>query len=374
MKRVIIAPDSFKGTMTALEVSEIIEQTVRRYRPDLLVSKIPMSDGGEGMAESYISQIGGEMKSAFVTGPAGKKVECRYGILPDKTAVMEMAACAGLSLMNGELRPLHATTYGVGEMVNIISSQGCRKLLMGLGGSATNDCGIGMAAALGYRFFDADGSMLEPFAYNLSKVECIVKPKRLPYITVTAACDVDSPLCGERGSCAVFGPQKGLNKEQIPAHDAAMRHFAEVIKRDLGVDAALLPGSGAAGGLGMGVRAFLNAELAQGIELLLDSVGIDELLKNTVLVITGEGRIDGQSAAGKVPVGVGQRAKRAGVPCIALCGCIGENADEVLKYGIDAYYASSNTERSFEDIKANCFADMAHLADMVLPRYLACQN
>lgn len=370
MKRIIIAPDSFKGTLEAGQVCDIIAGEVKKLCRDAEVLCIPMSDGGEGMCSSYLSLIGGERRSLSVSGPKGTTVEAEFGILPDGSAVMEMAACAGLPLMDGELEPLRATTYGVGELIEHIASLGCEKLLLGLGGSATNDCGIGMAAALGYRFLDAEGREVAPLAENLGKVDKIVPPEVLPDIRVRAACDVDNPLCGERGASAVFGPQKGLRPEQIGPHDMAMAHFAQVIKGDLGPDVAEVSGAGAAGGLGAGVLAFLKGELTPGIELLLDSVGFDEMLDTADLVITGEGRLDGQSMAGKVPVGVSRRARAKGVPCIALAGCLGKGAELCLDEGISAYYACGPAGRDMEELRRCCRSELAGLAAKVLPEYL----
>ena len=370
MKKVILAPDSFKGTMTAREICGIISREVKICMPEAEVLCIPMSDGGEGMSESYVSLIGGERKTKEVTGPLGWFVDAEYGILPDGTAVMEMASCSGLPLTKGNLQPLHATTWGVGELMMHILGQGSSRFLVGLGGSATNDGGIGMAHALGYRFYDRDGAQLAPYAWNLARVERIVPPAVMPPLRVTAACDVNNPLCGPRGAVAVFGPQKGLKPEQIGPHDAAMAHFAAVIKRELGKDVKDVPGAGAAGGLGAGMLAFLDAELKPGIEMLLDSVGFDEMLEDASLVITGEGRLDGQSLAGKVPVGVARRAKAKGVPCIALCGCIGPGAEQVKGCGIDAFYASSDGSRSFAEIQKTCREDLAALAARVLRAHL----
>lgn len=370
MKRIIIAPDSFKGTLEAGQVCDIIAGEVKKLCRDAEVLCIPMSDGGEGMCSSYLSLIGGERRSLKVTGPKRTPVEAKFGILPDGSAAMEMAACAGLPLMDGELEPLRATTYGVGELIEHIASLGCEKLLLGLGGSATNDCGIGMAAALGYRFLDAEGREVAPLAENLGKVDKIDPPEVLPDIRVRAACDVDNPLCGERGASAVFGPQKGLRPEQIGPHDMAMAHFAQVIKRDLGPDVAEVSGAGAAGGLGAGVLAFLKGELTPGIELLLDSVGFDEMLDTADLVITGEGRLDGQSMAGKVPVGVSRRARAKGVPCIALAGCLGKGAELCLDEGISAYYACGPQGRDMEELRRCCRSELAGLAAKVLPEYL----
>lgn len=370
MKRVVIAPDSFKGTLSAKDVCGILSRKVLELCPDAEISCIPMSDGGEGLVESCLSLGGGARYYAEVAGPKDERLTAEYGILPDNTAVIEMASCAGLPLMAGKLQPLHASTYGVGELIAHISAQGHTKILMGLGGSATNDCGIGMAAALGYRFLDVEGKALLPYAYNLGNVAGIAAPRALPKLEITAACDVNNPLCGERGAAAVFGPQKGLRPEQIGPLDAAMEHFAAVIERELGLAVRDIPGSGAAGGLGAGVLAFLGASLKPGIELLLDSAGFDTLVDGADLVITGEGRLDGQSVSGKVPVGVAKRAKKKGVRCIALCGCLGEGAERTLEHGISAYYAATDGTKSIEELKLSCFDDLSALAERVLPAYL----
>lgn len=368
--KVIIAPDSFKGTMDADEVCAIIKAAVLELSPESEVICIPMSDGGEGMTASYRRLLGGERCFARVTGPRGEHIEAEYAVLPDSTAVMEMASCAGLPLMEGNLRPLEATTYGVGELLAAIEARGCRSVLMGLGGSATNDCGIGMAAALGWRFQDGEGNELRPLASEIGKVERIIRPKRPLSLKVLAACDVDNPLCGERGAARIFGPQKGLTPKQIPAHDAAMAHFAQVIERELGMELAELPGAGAAGGLGAGAIAFLGARLTPGAEMLLETAGMDALLEGAKLVITGEGKMDGQSASGKAPVCVAAHAKKAGVDCVALCGCIGAGAESALARGITAYYAASDGTKSREELKESCRDDLAKLARRVLGEYL----
>ncbi len=368
--RVIIAPDSFKGTMDADEVCAIIKAAVLEISPESEVVCIPMSDGGEGMTASYRRLLGGEHCVVPVTGPKGERIEAEYAILPDGTAVMEMASCAGLPLMEGELRPLEATTYGVGELLAASEARGCNNVLMGLGGSATNDCGIGMAAALGWRFLDAEGKKLRPLASHLGRGVRILRPERPLALKVLAACDVDNPLCGERGAARIFGPQKGLRPEQIPAHDAAMAHFAQVIRRELGMDIADIPGVGAAGGLGAGAIAFLGARLTPGAEMLLETAGMDALLEGAKLVITGEGKMDGQSASGKAPVCVAAHAKKAGVDCVALCGCIGEGAESALTRGITACYAASDATKSREELKESCRDDLAKLARRVLREYL----
>ena len=371
MGRIIIAPDSFKGTMSAREICHILEKAVIELVPDAEIIKIPMSDGGEGMVDAYLGILGGEKSFFSVTGPKGLPVNAAYGILPDGSAITEMAECAGLTLMGAELDPMHATTYGVGELLRHLADEGVEKLLMGIGGSATNDCGVGMAAALGFVFEDESGETIAPYACNIGRIRHIRKPVELSLPEITVACDVDNPLCGERGASAIFGPQKGLKKEQIVPLDEDIRAFAGLIKDELSVDVLNGPGAGAAGGLGAALLAFCGAKLRPGIEMLLDAADLDGLLKSARLVITGEGRMDYQTASGKVPVGASRRAKKAGVPCIAICGCIGDGAKAVLNEGISAYYACSDGTRSFEDIVKSCRDDLRETAARVLPEHLA---
>ena len=370
MRRFIIAPDSFKGTMSASEICDIIGTVLLRLVPEADIIKIPMSDGGEGMVEAYLKLMGGEKRFHTVSGPRGEEVPCPYGILPNGSVVMEMAGCAGLPLMNGQTDPLHATTYGVGQMLRFFEAEGCKNVLMGIGGSATNDCGVGMAAALGYKFLDEKGVELAPYACNIDKICRIVKPENSLSLSITVACDVNNPLCGEHGASAVFGPQKGLKAEQIPTLDKAIRNFAGLIKSTLDTDVLDVPGAGAAGGLGAALMSFCGAKLTPGIEMLLDTAGIDEILPGTQLVITGEGRMDFQSAAGKVPDGVGNRAKMANVPCIAICGCVGQGADIMLERGISAYYAASDGTKSMAELIKSCRTDLEMCANKALKDWI----
>ncbi len=370
MKKIILAPDSFKGTLTADEVCDIVKTEIEKLDRTAEVISIPVSDGGEGMVFSYLRALGGEEKTALVCGPEGRPVSCTYGILSDGSAVVEMAGCAGLPQMIHGLDPLGATTRGLGELFRVLESRNVKTILLGLGGSATNDCGIGMAGAMGWKFYDKNDIELEPYAYNLGKVERIVPPVHPNTFQITAACDVKNPLCGPDGASAVFGPQKGLKPEQIKPHDEAMAHFAEIIRRDLGINVKDYPGAGAAGGLGAGVMAFCDGRLKPGIELLLDAVQFDKLLNNARLVITGEGRLDGQSAEGKVPSGVGERCASAGVPCIALCGCLGKDANKILEHGVNAFYPASEPGRSMDELQKTCREDLALLAGNVLKQYI----
>ena len=366
IKQVIIAPDSFKGTMEAAQVCRIIQASVRNYFPAAAVRCIPMADGGEGMVDAYLELLGGRKVFLTVQGLQGRPVACHYGILPDGTAVMEMAACAGLPLLDGALDPMHTTTYGVGEMLLHAERNGIRRVLLGIGGSATVDCGLGMAAALGYRFLDKNGAQVEAVTCHMADIASIIVPDRKPKLDIIAACDVDNPLCGETGAIYTFGKQKGISEEMMPQMDAQMKRFARIIAKQTGVTVLDVPGAGAAGGMGAALLAFLNAKLKPGVELLLDAVGFDSLLKETDIVFTGEGRIDWQSIRGKVPVGVARRAQAAGVPCIALCGSVGEGAEQVYGCGVTAVFSSVGEICDFEHVKKHCAENLRMLSDAVM--------
>lgn len=366
MKKFVLAPDSFKGTLSAAEVCAIEESAIRKYVPDAQISAVPMTDGGEGMVESYLGIAGGERITVTVTASLGGTVDAVYGILSDGSAVMEMAAAAGLPLVEGRKNPLLATSRGVGEMILDAANRGVQKILLGLGGSCTNDCGIGMAAALGYRFLDAQENEVEPLAVNLEKIESIQSPAALPALTVEAACDVNNPLLGPTGATYTFGPQKGADAALLVKLEAGMAHFDQVLTRFCGTSAANIPGAGAAGGMGAAVLLLLCGKLKAGVELLLDSAHFDEMVSQADLVFTGEGRIDWQSAHGKVPMGVGLRCKKAGVPCVALCGSIGKDAQVVYDCGITAIFSAVKGATTFEEIQKTGKDDLAFLTDSVM--------
>lgn len=366
MKNFILVSDSFKGTLEAAQVCQIQEAVIRRHIPDAQIRSIPMADGGEGMVASYLYIMGGQQKTVTVSAPLGGTTNAVYGILPDGSAVMEMAAAAGLPLVSGRENPLEATTKGVGELILNAAASGVKKILLGLGGSCTNDCGIGMAAALGYRFLDACGNDVAPLAKNLGIIEEIVPPLALPDITVQAACDVDNPLTGPQGATYTFAAQKGADEVMQAQLEAGMVHFEQVLRRFSGVSAAEMPGAGAAGGMGAAVALLLNGKLLPGADLLLDSVGFNQLLQSTDIVFTGEGRIDWQSAHGKVPGSVAKRCKQAGVPCVALCGSIGKGAEELYEQGVTAIFSAVKGITTFEEIMRTSGEDMAFLTDSVL--------
>jgi glycerate kinase len=318
-----------------------MEAGIREVWPEAEVEKVPMADGGEGTVQSLVDATAGQLLKQQVTGPLGEPVEAQYGILGDgETAVIEMASASGLPLVpEGRRNPLVTTTLGTGELIVAALDRGCRKFIVGIGGSATNDCGQGMAKALGVRFLDADGNDLDAGGGSLAKLDRIDVgglDERVGECSVVVACDVDNPLCGERGASAVYGPQKGATPDMVRQLDANLARCAEVLKRDLGKDVRDTPGAGAAGGLGAGLMAFLNAELKLGVDIVIDASRLEERLRGAALVLTGEGRIDRQTVYGKTPIGVAKTARKLGVPVIGVGGSVAEDATVVHEHGIDA--------------------------------------
>lgn len=339
--RIVVAPDSFKGSVSAVGVAEAMERGIRRVFPSADVRKMPIADGGEGTVEALVSATGGTVHEIEVTGPLGERVRAHWGVLGDgKTAVIEMAAASGLPLVPADQRdPGRATTFGTGELIGAALDAGLRKIIIGIGGSATNDGGAGMARALGVRFLDASGDELPDGGAALARLQRIDLAgfdARLNETEIVVACDVDNPLCGPRGASAVFGPQKGATPEAVEELDRALARFALCAKAATGRDVATLPGAGAAGGLGAGLLLFTHAKLRPGVEIVLEAVGFADFVRNADFVITGEGRTDFQTAFGKAPVGVAKVAKLFGVPVFCLSGGLGEGADDVLAHGVDA--------------------------------------
>lgn len=363
--KVIVACDSYKGSCSAVSAVRYLGEGILRADPEAVVERIPMADGGEGLVEAVLEAVPGRLETAEVKDPLGRHVKASYGILEDNTAVIEMAAASGLPLLaGGERNPLRTTTYGTGELIRRALDQGCRKILIGIGGSATNDGGAGMAQALGVRLTDGEGKELPFGGGELGRLQNIdvsgIDP-RLAHTRITVACDVENPLCGEKGASAVYGPQKGATPEMVDILDKNLARFARIAGERLGKDVAKAPGAGAAGGLGAGLMLFCGGEMKSGIETMLEIADFDGKLKGTDIVITGEGRIDYQSVYGKVPVGVAKRVKKqADIPVIALVGGIGERAEETYAYGIDSVfsimagpadlaYAMENTGRLMTD-------------------------
>ena len=363
MEKILLVPDSFKGTLSSRQVCQVMAGQLRRFFPQAQVKSIPVADGGEGSVEAFLAAAGGERRTRTVTGPFGEPVEAFYGILGDgRTAVIEMAACAGLPLAEGRLNPERATTYGVGELLLAAKEAGCTKAILGLGGSCTNDGGVGAAAALGAKFTRADGAAFIPTGGTLGEIAALdVSPvaQALQGMELTAMCDIDNPLYGEAGAAAVFAPQKGADAAMVARLDAGLRHLGQVAARCLGRDFSHLPGAGAAGGLGFGMAAFCGAQLRMGIDAVLDAVGFDSLLPGTDVVFTGEGKIDSQSARGKVVSGVAARCREAGVPVVAVVGQIDQGFEEMYQQGLTAVFSINRAAQPFAESRFHAGENLA---------------
>lgn len=341
--KVVVATDTLKGSLTSMQAGSAIKTGILAAKPDAEVIVGPLADGGEGTTDALIEGLKGTRTDLTVTGPLGKPVPAYYGFLKEtNTVVMEMASAAGIILVSEkEKNPLTATTYGVGEMILDAIQKGCRHFIIGIGGSATNDGGTGMLTALGYRFLDADGQSVGDGGQALSKIASIDTSGVCPQLAechFQVACDVTNPLCGPNGATYIYGPQKGVTEDMKDILDQGMAHFAEATSQTLGNHFADASGAGAAGGLGFALLSYLNAELVPGIELILDAVGLEKELKNADIVVTGEGRLDHQTAMGKAPVGVARLAKKYGAKVIAFAGGVTKDAAACNEAGIDAFF------------------------------------
>lgn len=339
--KVVVAMDSFKGSLTSLAAGAAVREGILRADPAAEVLVRPLADGGEGTVEALVSGMGGRLRTVRVTGPLGEGVDCAYGVLGD-TAVIEMAGAAGLPLVPAEERdPLRTTTYGVGEVIADAIAQGCRRFLVGIGGSATNDGGAGMLQALGFGLLDAEGRDIPRGAQGLKKLARIETAGALPALAgcrFRVACDVTNPLCGEKGASAVFGPQKGARPADIPRMDAWLAAYAQIAAKAFPGADPEAPGTGAAGGLGFAFRTFLSGELEPGVQIVLEETRLAEALAGADVVVTGEGRLDGQTAMGKAPVGVARLAKARGCLVLALAGGVTRDAGACNGAGIDAFF------------------------------------
>lgn len=344
--KIVIAPDSFKESLTAKQVCIAIETGFKRVFPEATYCLIPVADGGEGTVQSLVDATQGEIVNLQVTGPIAEPVDAFYGLLGDNThtAVIEMAAASGLHHVPEHLRdPKQTSSYGTGELIKAALDHGAKKIIIGLGGSATNDGGIGMLSALGVVFIDQNGSNIEANGLGLQSIKKInidALDPRLANCEILVACDVDNPLCGERGASHVFGPQKGATAEDIQRLDNALKHYGECIKQQFNIDVLNQAGAGAAGGMGAALMAFTNATLKPGIELVLEAVQLSQYMTHTDLVITGEGRIDEQTIYGKTPMGVAKVAKQFDIPVIGIAGSLGKNHQAVYGCGIEAVFAA----------------------------------
>ncbi|EIZ2211348.1 glycerate kinase [Cronobacter sakazakii] len=378
LKKIVIAPDSFKESLSAMDVAKAIEAGFREIYPQAHYVCVPMADGGEGTVEAMVAATGGQIITTPVTAPLGNNVDGFFGLLGDgETAVVEMAAASGLHLVPTAQRdPRITTSYGTGELILAALERGVKAIIIGIGGSATNDGGAGMMQALGARFLDGEGRELAPGGAALTRLERLdlsALDPRLAQVSVTAACDVDNPLCGEKGASAVFGPQKGATPAMVTELDAALRRFGEQLEAATGKAIISAPGAGAAGGMGAALLGMLNAELRPGIEIVIESLGLAQAVRDADLVITGEGRLDSQSIHGKTPVGVARVAKQFQRPVVAIAGSLTPDYQIVHEHGIDAAFsvidrivtlqeALDDAERNLR-VTAHNVAALWHLAE-----------
>jgi glycerate kinase len=376
MKKFLLIPDSFKGTMSSPEICEIMASSIHKFYPEAEVLSIPVADGGEGSVEAFLSAVGGEKKELAVKGPFFNEVPAFYGIIDGgKTAVIEMSAASGLPLASalavsaGKLDPEKATTYGAGQLIGAALKAGCKKIIVGLGGSATNDGGCGAAAALGVKFFDAAGNSFVPTGGTLKDIRNISTGNLNPAlrdVELVTMCDIDNPLTGPNGAAHVFGPQKGADEAMVKSLDAGLKHLAQVVKSELKLDYETMNGAGAAGGMGYGMKVFFSSKLQMGIETVLDTVRFDELLKGADMVFSGEGKIDTQSLRGKVVTGIARRTKKAGVPLIAVVGDIGDGIEAAYKAGVSAIFSINRVAVDFSVAKSRAKNDMSLTMDNIL--------
>ena len=351
MQNFILVPDSFKGTLSAIEVCNIMKSSIKNLYKDANIISVPVADGGEGTVDAFLYALGGEKKSVWVSDAFNEqKILAHYAMLKDDIAVIEMADCAGLPLVKNRLEPDKTTTFGVGELIIDAINSGAKKIILGLGGSATNDGGCGMASALGVKFKDEQDQGFIPTGGTLSQIYKIdmnniySKIKDIEFISM---CDVDNPLCGRLGASAVFAPQKGADEDMVKSLDEGLAHLAKIIKRDLHIEVKDIKGAGAAGGLGAGSIAFLQSKLTKGIDVILDTINFDKLVSKADIVFTGEGKFDSQSLHGKVVMGVANRSQKYKTPVIVVTGAIGENIQEAYNKGITAIFSINKEPMEF---------------------------
>ena len=370
MKKAVLIPDSFKGTLSSADICGIMQERILQHYPDCEVVSIPVADGGEGSVDAFLTALGGEKVWLEVKNPYFEPMQAFYGLIDNgRTAVVEMAACAGLPLVEGRRNPSLTTTYGVGQLILDAAGRGVSKIVVGLGGSATNDAGCGAAAAIGVKFLNADGEAFVPTGGTLEKIEKIdlsEKNELLKGIEIVTMCDIDNPMYGETGAAYIFGPQKGADPEMVKALDAGLRNLGEVILRDLGRDLTKVPGGGAAGAMGVGMMAFFDSTLQMGIETVLDTVAFDDIITDADVIFTGEGKIDSQSLRGKVVIGVARRAKTQAKPVIAVVGGAELGMGPAYEEGVKAIFTINRLPQDLSVSKFDSDKNLSFVMDNIL--------
>lgn len=377
--KIVIAPDSFKGSLTALEVANAIEEGLNKYSKEFIIEKIPMADGGEGTVESLVSLTDGKIITVEVKDPLMRKIKGFYGLLGDKkTAVIEMAAASGLPLLKeNERNPLITSTYGTGQLIKNALDRGCKNFIIGIGGSATNDGGTGMLKALGAKFFNKDNKELQDGAIELEqlyKIDMTSFDKRIFKCDIKVACDVKNPLCGENGASFVFGPQKGADKQMVKILDRNLNHYGKILESTFNVDVINIPGTGAAGGMGAAFVAVIKAKLERGIDIIIQESKLSERLKDSDLVFTGEGKIDFQTKFGKTPFGVASEAKKRNIPVIALAGSIGEETDCLYEAGFNGIFSIVDKPMTLDEAMKNSSELLKEAAYRIINLYMVNQS
>lgn len=369
MKKAVLIPDSFKGTMSSEKIISIMKERILHYHPGCTIVPIPVADGGEGSVDAFLTALGGEKIKVKTKGPWGETVDSFYGLLPDGTAVIEMAASAGLPQVGDRKDPSKTTTYGVGELILAAAKSGAKKLVIGLGGSATNDAGCGAAAACGVSFFDKEGKTFTPVGETLDqivRIDVTTMDESVKKLPITAMCDIDNPFYGPTGAAAIFGPQKGADEAMVESLDGKMKSLAAVVEKDLGIGLQSIPGSGAAGGMGGGMKAFFGAKLQMGIDAVLEITGFEKLAENADMIFTGEGKIDTQSLRGKVVIGVARKAKKMGIPVLAIVGDIGDNIEAAYDEGVSGIFSINRVAVPYKEARPRAESDMKLTMDNIL--------
>ncbi len=371
MKKCLIMPDSFKGTLSAIQICEIMKNQINIHFPQCDVISIPVADGGEGTVDSFLYASDAKKTEVITLGPYGEELKTYYCTIGD-TAIIEMASAAGLPMVENNKNPIKTTTYGVGLIIKDAVEAGCKNIIIGLGGSCTNDGGVGMARALGTVFYDENGNEIIPYSnefYKISSIDNSFTEEFLKDCKITAMCDIDNPLCGKNGASYIFGPQKGADIKMVEELDKNLKHLSNIILNSLSKDVCNMSGAGAAGGMGAGIVAFLNGNLKSGIDTILDFIGFDELVRNADMIFTGEGKIDSQSLRGKVVIGIAQRAKKQNIPVTAVVGTIGEGAEGAYDMGVSSIFSINRQAVDFEKSRFQSAENLEKTMDSILRFY-----
>ena len=373
MNKFLLIRDSFKGTMSSIEICSLLEEKIQEYYPAAEIHSIPVADGGEGSVDCFLQALGGEKVIVTTNNPFFEPIDSYYGLIDNgRTAVIEMAASAGLPLIEDRKDPLKASTFGVGELILHAARKGVSKIIMGLGGSCTNDGGCGAACAVGIRFLDEAGNSFIPTGGTLHRIQQLDLSQIEPMIEgieFVTMCDIDNPMYGPTGAAAIFGPQKGATPEEIELLDAGVQHLSQIIKQTIGLDLAFVPGTGAAGAMGAGMAAFFHSRLQMGVETILDTVQFEELASGADMIFTGEGKLDSQSLRGKVVIGIARRAKALGVPVTALVGDIGDDMEAAYDEGVSAIFSINRVAVDFPVAKLRSRQDLSITIDNLMRFY-----